>query len=765
MGSRREEERNEKIIRGLMKLPPNRKCINCNSVGPQYVCTNFWTFICLSCSGIHREFTHRVKSVSMSKFTTQEVQALEQGGNQRARDIYLKDWDWQRMRLPINTNPDRIREFIRTVYVDKKYAGGSSNKPATESESMKSNDHDMRRPSSYHSYSQSPPYDFQYEDRRYGKQVNTLARRPSDRALFDGKLGNLLFSPGRLRDQMNEDRFANESSGSRFSDFSASSTGDFRNDVLSPSSQETGYSSPSVHHSRNVSADNPQTQKCPNAASQIDFNGVRRPQRTTSSGSFGSFDGSSVSNKSIESGYPPDAPTEKSVHCAVNHQTVPSPEACSTQQYASPSDNHNLIPHKPADLGSQIVATRKPVQHSCAQIENVVPMHAPVQPTTSTPLGLFDQSTVQQPVTSAAPIDLFAGFNEQLPASHNTDGVSSHSVVAKEPAHNVVQKGIMPSAEALATSHAVHQDLFSLSILQEPATPSPSQPIDLFAGFDQHLPHLSTVQKIPSAVPFPANDGWAFFDVQHGLLTSVSNVQGQVPAAFSPSDGIAKGIDQLTLPTSPPNVIGSQRSPAMMDNWSLNAEEVKIPVLNENSQSWNAFGESTQSASNDLFTFNTMSQVEAHQFSMPSGPYVESRIPQDLVRDEPERPTPRDVFSGFNISHVEVVGSSSPSLQPHLGGMVSHPEKSTNPFDMAFESDVDANDMFMDLTSLQETLPDHHTLTDYSGSLTEPWISQNSTMSYIPSGPQGGLSYVAGQDSHMLSSTHQGAFPPRNPFE
>ena len=32
MGSRKEEERNEKIIRGLMKLPPNRRCINCNSL-------------------------------------------------------------------------------------------------------------------------------------------------------------------------------------------------------------------------------------------------------------------------------------------------------------------------------------------------------------------------------------------------------------------------------------------------------------------------------------------------------------------------------------------------------------------------------------------------------------------------------------------------------------------------------------------------------------------------------------------------------------
>lgn len=32
MGSKREEERKEKIIRGLMKLPPNRRCINCNSL-------------------------------------------------------------------------------------------------------------------------------------------------------------------------------------------------------------------------------------------------------------------------------------------------------------------------------------------------------------------------------------------------------------------------------------------------------------------------------------------------------------------------------------------------------------------------------------------------------------------------------------------------------------------------------------------------------------------------------------------------------------
>lgn len=40
----------------------------------------------MSCS---REFTHRVKSVSMAKFTSQEVEALQNGGNQVKGDFSL----------------------------------------------------------------------------------------------------------------------------------------------------------------------------------------------------------------------------------------------------------------------------------------------------------------------------------------------------------------------------------------------------------------------------------------------------------------------------------------------------------------------------------------------------------------------------------------------------------------------------------------------------------------------------------------------------
>ncbi|KAL5678651.1 hypothetical protein ACJX0J_014782, partial [Zea mays] len=89
--------------------------------GPQYVCTSFSTFICTNCSGIHREFSHRVKSVSMAKFTSQEVSALLEGGNERAKEIYFKHWDLQG---PVIDSSDvhRLRNFIKNVYVERRYS-------------------------------------------------------------------------------------------------------------------------------------------------------------------------------------------------------------------------------------------------------------------------------------------------------------------------------------------------------------------------------------------------------------------------------------------------------------------------------------------------------------------------------------------------------------------------------------------------------------------------------------------------------------------
>ncbi|TKY58195.1 ADP-ribosylation factor GTPase-activating protein AGD14 [Spatholobus suberectus] len=126
MGNRKsEDERIERVIRGLLKLPENRRCINCNLLGPQYVCTTFSTFVCTNCSGIHREFTHRVKSVSMAKFTPEEVTALQAGGNERAKQIHFKEWDPLRHSYPDSCNIQRLRDFIKHVYVERRFTGES----------------------------------------------------------------------------------------------------------------------------------------------------------------------------------------------------------------------------------------------------------------------------------------------------------------------------------------------------------------------------------------------------------------------------------------------------------------------------------------------------------------------------------------------------------------------------------------------------------------------------------------------------------------
>uniref|UniRef100_A0A1J3HZ40 Putative ADP-ribosylation factor GTPase-activating protein AGD14 n=1 Tax=Noccaea caerulescens TaxID=107243 RepID=A0A1J3HZ40_NOCCA len=194
-GRVKEDEKNERIIRSLLKLPDNKRCINCNSLGPQYVCTTFWTFVCTNCSGIHREFTHRVKSISMAKFTSQEVSALKEGGNQHAKDIYLKGLDQQRQSVPDGSNVERLRDFIRHVYVNKRYTNEKNDDkpprgPMGDSETRSS------------SGSRSPPYDEAY-DRRYSDRSSPGGRSPG----FEPGNKKSPSRPEILNDWRREDRF------------------------------------------------------------------------------------------------------------------------------------------------------------------------------------------------------------------------------------------------------------------------------------------------------------------------------------------------------------------------------------------------------------------------------------------------------------------------------------------------------------------------------------------------------------------------------
>ena len=88
----------EQLLRRLRKLEANSRCANCHTAAPRgigfgNVCVKFGTFVCDMCKTSHQAVSHRVKSVSMSTWTMEEVQALEYpvGGNEAAALRWLRN--------------------------------------------------------------------------------------------------------------------------------------------------------------------------------------------------------------------------------------------------------------------------------------------------------------------------------------------------------------------------------------------------------------------------------------------------------------------------------------------------------------------------------------------------------------------------------------------------------------------------------------------------------------------------------------------------
>ena len=116
-------EKCEEMMKRLRK--ENNACFTCagpGSLAPQYACVTFSTFICTRCAGIYREFGFRVKSVSASTFTPEEVDVFVcNGGNETARRRYFSKgkYDENKYPKPESSETNKIKEFVKAALVDK----------------------------------------------------------------------------------------------------------------------------------------------------------------------------------------------------------------------------------------------------------------------------------------------------------------------------------------------------------------------------------------------------------------------------------------------------------------------------------------------------------------------------------------------------------------------------------------------------------------------------------------------------------------------
>lgn len=121
----------EQVIKELAKKKSNRNCFDCGRSGPQQnVNTTLNTFVCTQCGGIHRKYNHKVKTINMSTFTPGEVEALEHGGNKRARRFWLASFE-EGKSYPIEPeDPSNIDRFMQLAYVERRWVKPAEKKPS-----------------------------------------------------------------------------------------------------------------------------------------------------------------------------------------------------------------------------------------------------------------------------------------------------------------------------------------------------------------------------------------------------------------------------------------------------------------------------------------------------------------------------------------------------------------------------------------------------------------------------------------------------------
>ncbi|GFE54376.1 hypothetical protein BaOVIS_017800 [Babesia ovis] len=84
-------EARDRIFRQLLTQPENAVCIDCDARNPTWVSLTYAVYLCLNCSGRHRQFGSHisfVRSADMDKFTREQLIRMTRGGNARAKAYF-----------------------------------------------------------------------------------------------------------------------------------------------------------------------------------------------------------------------------------------------------------------------------------------------------------------------------------------------------------------------------------------------------------------------------------------------------------------------------------------------------------------------------------------------------------------------------------------------------------------------------------------------------------------------------------------------------
>ena len=95
---------------------------------PAYINLTHRTFVCTKCSAHHRSLQFKVKGISMTQFTDDDVKLMESGGNGPFNVLYMAKYvPGKDMPIPNGNDANRMKEFINMKYNKKWYSSDGVN--------------------------------------------------------------------------------------------------------------------------------------------------------------------------------------------------------------------------------------------------------------------------------------------------------------------------------------------------------------------------------------------------------------------------------------------------------------------------------------------------------------------------------------------------------------------------------------------------------------------------------------------------------------
>jgi len=115
--------KSKKVLDDCLKLPANKVCCECGGKQPRWASTNLGCFMCIRCSGIHRNLgvhISKIKSVSLDTWPLEQAEFMATMGNDKSNAVW--EFALPSNRKPVEDDPTyNVEVFIKDKYERKMF--------------------------------------------------------------------------------------------------------------------------------------------------------------------------------------------------------------------------------------------------------------------------------------------------------------------------------------------------------------------------------------------------------------------------------------------------------------------------------------------------------------------------------------------------------------------------------------------------------------------------------------------------------------------